>query len=180
MDCSEREKRFVKVYETYFSEVYRYVFVRTGLVSSAAEDIAQEIFLDVFRGFDRFKGLCSEKTWVMRIARNKVYDYYRRKTRKCFEIIGLDDESALQIPDVREDVQTLIESVADRNTVVACLKSLPEHYKMALLLKYADGRSIKEIAAITDKTCKSIDNTLQRAKQAFIKQYALYGAEDKI
>lgn len=180
MNYSEREQRFVKVYETYFSEVYRYVLIRTGLVPVVAEDITQEIFLDVFRGFDRFKGLCSEKTWVMRIARNKVYDFYRSKTRKCFETVGLDNETALQIPDEGQDVQILIESAAGQKTVFICLQSLPEHYKMALLLKYADGMSVKEIAAITDKTCKSIDNTLQRAKLAFIKQYALLEAEDKI
>ena len=72
MNRSEREQRFVKLYEAYLDEVYRYVWVRTGLHSAVAEDITQEIFLDVFRGFDRFKGLSSEKTWVMKIARNKV------------------------------------------------------------------------------------------------------------
>lgn len=178
MSCSEREQRFMKVYETYGSEVYRYVYIRTGFHPAAAEDMTQEIFLDIFRGFDRFKGLCSEKTWVMRIARNKIYDFYRKKARKCFETIGLDDETTLQIPDDTQNVQEMLESEADQKKVIACLESLPEHYKITLLLKYADGRSVKEIAAITDKTCKSIDNILQRAKMAFIKQYALFGAED--
>jgi RNA polymerase sigma-70 factor (ECF subfamily) len=180
MDCSEREQRFVKVYETYLGEVYRYVYIRTGLLTAVAEDITQEIFLDVFRGFDRFKGLCSEKTWVMRIARNKVYDFYRKKSRKCFEFLELDGDTAFEIPDRRQDIEALLDGEADKMMVLACLRSLPEHYKMVLLLKYVDGKSVKEIAAITDKTCKSIDNILQRAKHAFIKQYTLLGAEDKI
>ena len=180
MDRGERERRFVQLYESHFNEVYRYVFIRTGFHQALAEDISQEIFLDVFRGFDQFLGLSSEKTWVMRIARNKVTDFYRKKARACFETVGLDDQTAVEIPDDSQNLQTLLESDMDKIKVMRCLEFLPEHYRMALLLKYADGRSVREIAEIAGKTGKSIDNILLRAKQAFIRRYALLGVEDEI
>ena len=177
MSYSGKEQQFIKIYSTYIDEVYQYIFLRTGLEPTIAEDITQEVFLDVFKGFDKFKGLCSERTWVFKLTRNKVYDYYRKQYKQCLESICIDDETSAQISDSKQDIESFIEKAYESKCILECLNSLPQHYKITLLLKYVDGRSVKEIAAITDKSGKSIDNVLQRAKSAFIKHSRMIQVE---
>lgn len=178
MNSSDKEHAFVKIYHAHIDEVYQYVFLRTGLEPFLAEEITQEIFLDVFKGFDKFRGLCSERTWVFKITRNKVYDYYRKQYKQCLETICIDAEPSVQISDTKQDIEFFIQRSYKSKCTLECLNRLPEHYKIILLLKYLDGRSVKEIAHITDKSNKSIDSVLQRAKSAFRKQYRMIQVED--
>ena len=46
----EREQKFISVYHSYVNEIYQYVYLRTGMSKALAEDITQEIFMDVYRG----------------------------------------------------------------------------------------------------------------------------------
>ena len=62
----------------------------------------------------------------------------------------------------------------EREKVRDCLNGLPEQYKIALILKYIDEKTVKEIAAIVGKSPKAIESILQRAKNAFIKSYMKY------
>jgi len=180
MSSIDKEQRFIKAYNSYIDEIYKYVFLRTGLESVTAEDITQDIFLEVFKGFDKFKALCSERTWVFKIARNKVYDYYRKQYKQCMESISIEEGGTQQLCDPGQDVDQLIEKSFESKYVLECLNSLPQHYKITLLLKYSDGKSVNEIASIIDKSNKAIDNILQRAKLMFIKQYSIVRAKDKL
>ena len=51
---------------------------------------------------------------------------------------------------------------------------MPEQYKIVLVLKYIDGKTVKEIAVIVGKSPKAIESILQRAKNAFVKSYSKY------
>ena len=53
MGDGEKEQRFAALYAVYIDEIYRYVYLRTGLHQATAEDLTQEIFLDVFKGLER-------------------------------------------------------------------------------------------------------------------------------
>ena len=67
-DC---EQRFIAVYHEYISEIYQYVYLRTGFNQVTAEDITQEIFIAVYKGFSKFKGFCSMRTWIFKIAKKR-------------------------------------------------------------------------------------------------------------
>jgi RNA polymerase sigma-70 factor (ECF subfamily) len=170
MRVIEKEQRFTKIYNTYINEIYSYVHLRTGFERSLTEDLTQEIFIDVYKSFDKFKGLCSERTWVFKIARNKVFDYYRKQYSRSPES-SLETELSIQIDDPLQDVEAIIETSGTCKDISECMNNLPQHYKIALLLKYADGKKVNEIAAILDKSNKAIENILQRAKLMFIKEY---------
>jgi len=86
-----KEEKFISLYRAFVNEIYQYVFLRTGLDAALAEDITQDIFLDAFKGMGGFKGLCSNRTWIFRIARNKLYDFYRKQYRQKIELVGIND-----------------------------------------------------------------------------------------
>ena len=73
-----------------------------------AEDITQDIFMDVYRGMSGFKGLSSERTWIFKIARNKLNDFYRKQYRSKFEMVELDTILYEQLEDPTQDIQELM------------------------------------------------------------------------
>ena len=104
----EREQKFISVYHSYVSEIYQYVYLRTGMKKALAEDITQDIFMDVYRGMSGFKGLSSERTWIFKIARNKLNDFYRKQYRSKFEMVELDTILYEQLEDPTQDIQELM------------------------------------------------------------------------
>lgn len=165
----EKEQRFVAVYRCYVDEVYQFIYARSGFNPAIAEDITQDIFVDVLKGLDRFKGLCSERTWVFQIARNKLNDFYRKQYGREIETCGMDD--AGQVADPGQNMDLQMEKSFESRYVRECLDRLPPHYRITLLMKYADGKSIREIAEAAGKTPKAAESLLQRAREAFIKEY---------
>ena len=62
------EQKFISIYKAYVDEIYQYIFLRTGFDVSLAEDLTQDTFLEVYKSINRFRGLCSERTWVLQAA----------------------------------------------------------------------------------------------------------------
>lgn len=156
-----KEQRFIEIYNRYIDEIYQYIFMRIGFDVNLAEDITQDIFLYVYKGLNGFKGLCSERTWIYRIAKNKLADFYRKKYSQQEDILSEPEE----ILDGYMD--TAFEGIEVRE----CLKKLPDQYRIVLVLKYIDENSVKNIAEILGKSPKSVESMLQRAKVAFMKLY---------
>jgi RNA polymerase sigma-70 factor (ECF subfamily) len=171
MQETNKEKRFIDLYKSYIDEVYQFIDARSGYDSALAEDITQDIFLDVFRGLDKFKGLCSERSWIYKIARNKLTDFYRKQYGQTFEFCGMDE--ARQIYDPAQDIEMQMEKSFESRLIRKCLGTLPAHYRITLLMKYVDGKTVKQIAEIANKSLKATESLLQRAKEAFIKEYQL-------
>lgn len=174
---TERDKKFISVYQAHVDEVYQFVYLRTGANKSIAEDLTQEIFLEVYKGLSRFKGLSSERTWVFHITRNRLNDYYRKQYRSMFESVCIDDVLDDQLADTGQDTQENQIKSFEQETVRASLSALPKQYEIVLTLKYMDERNTKEIALLLGKSPKAIESLLRRAKDAFIKSYA--GIEEK-
>lgn len=174
----EREQKFISVYRSYVDEIYQYVYLRLGLNQSLAEDLTQEIFLDVYKGFSGFKGLCSERTWIYKITKNKLNDFYRKEYNPKFELVEMDDQLAEHLADPSQDIQSMIVKSFEQEKVRACLKGLLEQHRIVLILKYVDGKRVKDIAFIVGKSPKAIESILQRAKNAFIKSYKKYNEKE--
>ena len=107
-----KEEKFIALYRTYVNEIYRYIFLRTGLDAARAEDITQDIFLDVLIGLGRFKGLCTYRTWIFKIARNKLHDFYRKQYRQRTETVDINDALTEGLSDP-QDIEKVVESALE-------------------------------------------------------------------
>ena len=174
MAKNRKEDKFISLYKSFVDEIYRYVFLRTGLDTTLAEDMTQDIFLDVYKGLNEFKGLSSERTWVFKIAKNKLFDFYRKQYSQKVELVDIDDPLIDCLSDPRQDTEKLIESALESKTVYDCLNRIPGHYRIVLMLKYVDCKSIKQIAELLNKSPKAIESLLQRSRNAFIKENELF------
>jgi RNA polymerase sigma-70 factor (ECF subfamily) len=149
---------------TYADSVYSYVRRRITQ-PEAVEDIVQEAFLAAFQSMKSFRGEARLRHWLLGIARHKVEDYYRRRLREA-RWSDLEDELPL-----REAVVPLYEDQIDRaranERARRVLSSLPEAYALALMWRYFEDRTIREIASSTGKTEKAVERLLARAREQF-------------
>lgn len=144
---------------------YRFVMNRED-----AEDLAQEVFVEVYRSLDKFREESKLSTWIYRIAVTKSLDHLRRMKRKkrfssLKRIIGIDDP-AEDLPSSSSDnpEQTLAEK---ENLAVLqhALNALPENQKTAFLLSKQDGYSNSEIAEILQTSVSAVESLVHRAKK---------------
>jgi RNA polymerase sigma-70 factor (ECF subfamily) len=152
--------RFVAEYADY---VYSYVRHRLAPRGEAVEDVVQEVFLAALGSLSQFAGTSGLRAWLLGIARHKVEDYYRRQLRQPEPLDATDDGGPVA------DVP--MEEVIDRERLEAktriVLRQLPESYGVALLWRYWENRSVREMADTTGKTEKAIERLLARARARF-------------
>jgi RNA polymerase sigma-70 factor (ECF subfamily) len=150
---------------------YVYGYVRRRLMPRAelVEDLVQEILLAAWENLEAFRGDSSLRSWLLGIARHKVEDHYRKRLRE----VQIDDENESSF-DEPASAADLEEALAMRQTsqrTRETLEQLPEIYRVVLLWRYWEHRSLREIAAQTGRTEKAIERLLSRARTQFKKRW---------
>jgi len=149
-----------------------------GFVKDAeeAEDITQEVFIEVFRTVSNFREDSSLFTWMYRIAVSRSLDAIKRKKsikRAAFFEKRVNSEVAeyeienTESSTMRPD-QTL-EQHQQQIFIELSLAKLTENQRIAFVLSHQDGLSYKEIAQIMDKSLTSVESLIHRSKQALRK-----------
>jgi RNA polymerase sigma-70 factor (ECF subfamily) len=142
-----------------------------GLLQHAtdAEDIAQEVFIQVYRSVHQFKGESLLSTWIYRITVTKSLDFLRSKKRKkrfgfVYNLFGDDNKPAFDTGDFNHPgVQQ--ERKEEAAILFKLVDGLPENQRTAFLLNKVEELSYREIAAILNTSEPAVDSLLQRAKQ---------------
>jgi RNA polymerase sigma-70 factor (ECF subfamily) len=145
-----------------------------------AEDLAQEVFIEVYRSIGHFREDAELSTWIYRIAVNKSLDFVRKKKRKkrfAF-VLSLadfgDDEKELQLP-ASSNPQNDLEQKERIQILNQAIDSLPENQKAAITLSKYEGFSNKEIAEIMDTSVSAVESLVHRAKNNLHKKlYQFY------
>jgi RNA polymerase sigma-70 factor (ECF subfamily) len=142
---------------------------------SDAEDLIQETYLRAFRAFHQFEAGTNLKAWLYRILTNTFINSYRKKQREPQTVS--DDEledwylySKMAGPGAEPSAETaVIESLPDEE-VQEALASLPEQFRIAVLLADVEGFSYKEIAQITEVPIGTVMSRLHRGRKALEKR----------
>ncbi|HEX6400399.1 MAG TPA: sigma-70 family RNA polymerase sigma factor [Actinomycetota bacterium] len=145
---------------------------------SDAEDLLQETTLRAYRGFASFQEGTNLKAWLYRILTNSFINTYRKRQREPQVVEGPDDVDEWFLFDrlgsrsvERSAEEDVLENIPDAD-VKAALESIPENFRMAVLLADVEGFSYKEIAEITDVPIGTVMSRLHRGRKALEK--ALY------
>jgi len=147
---------FTELVEEYQHKVFKLVACVLGPYRDAdAEEVTQEVFLQVHRKAADFRGEAQFLTWLYAIARNRALD--RRK------------QARFRLPHVNEEVLNVVavaaEDVGRRMLIAQCLEALPELYRTLIYLYYWQGASIEEIAEYTGLVAGTVKSYLARARQ---------------
>lgn len=160
--------KFREVYDTYYPDVLRFV---RGFTKSQAdvEEIVQDVFINVFKNYDKFRGDASLRTWIMTIARNAVTDFWRKAQRHSDKgMINIDDVS----PDrLRSDAEAGPEARTEHSETLRqidhCLRQLPEPMRLVLVCRAVHSYSTLETAAILEWSGTRVRVTYGRALKKF-------------
>jgi len=150
----------VELCNAYFDRIYRLVFNQVDGDRDVAQDIAQETFLAAFKSAHRFRGQSKVYTWLYSIANRKVADFYRRRKRE-----GKHRADPLENQVSEAETDGTVESEETSKSIQQALSCLPLHYKQVLLLKYVEEMPVAEICQVMDRSSKSVEGLLTRARR---------------
>ena len=152
--------------------LYAYVRSRLAPRYDEVDDLVQEIFLAAWENLNRYQGSGLLRAWVMGIARHKVEDYYRARLRALEPIEDSHQDHLVSsvVPEFHEALEHE-EMEAKTRSVLA---SLPDPYRLALIWRYWEQASAREMALKTGKTEKAIERILARARAEFRERWS-YG-----
>lgn len=169
------EPAFKKLVET-----HRKLVVNTcyGMVQNRedAQDIAQDVFIEVYRNIQKFKGDSKLSTWLYRMAVNRSLNHIRdNKKNKWF--YSFEDEVAAkskqlqQLQSSKTD-QPAFELENKQRTLILheAINSLPENQKVAFTLSKYEELSYQEIAEVMNLSVSSVESLLFRAKKGLQKK----------
>jgi RNA polymerase sigma factor (sigma-70 family) len=161
------ETAFKTIVETWQDMVYN---MAVGIVQNTedAEDIAQEVFTQVYQSIHTFKGDSKFSTWLYRITSSKSLDHIRRsKRKKRFAVIqrlfGENNDIVIQPPDFQHP-GVVLDNKENAAILFKAIEKLPGNQKIAFILNKVEGLSYQEISEVMDTTVSSVESLLHRAK----------------
>lgn len=163
------EQAFKQLVENYQKLVVRTCF---GLVHNTedAEDIAQDVFIEVFRSIGQFRADSKISTWLYRIAVNRslnfIRDNKRRKWFWSFEDAAGKKNNQLEkiLPGSSENPEYKLENSQRAQFLHQSIDSLPQNQRIAFTLNKYDDLSYNEISEIMNLSVSSIESLIHRAK----------------
>jgi len=136
-----------------------------------AQDIAQDVFVEVFKSINKFKGDSKLSTWIYRITTNKCLEFIRKKnTKKRFAFLQSITGSAIPFDKTNYFTEMnhpgiLLENKELNTTLFKAINSLPESQTIVFTLHKIDGKSYQEVAEITNRSLSSVESVMFRAKK---------------
>ncbi len=152
------------VYDRYFPEVYRYVRYRIG-DETIAEDIASDVFVRLLEASRKKQGPQSNlRGWLIATASNAVNDHHRRNYRRPVEALSET------IPDGAPSIHTEVDLRERQHLVQRALARLTAEQQHVLALRFGQGYSLEETAAVLDKNINAVKALQFRALAALQRQ----------
>jgi RNA polymerase sigma-70 factor (ECF subfamily) len=168
------EGRFEQEAVPFMPEMYA-AALRMTRNRSDAEDLVQETFLRAYRGFAGFEEGTNLRAWLYRILTNAYINTYRKRQREPVTVSDdelpewwLYEKLGGEAMEASAEARVL-ESLPDED-VQEALASLPEQFRLAVLLADVEGFSYKEIAEILDVPMGTVMSRLHRGRRALEKR----------
>jgi RNA polymerase sigma-70 factor (ECF subfamily) len=160
------ENAFEQLVKKYQQSIFNVIYRHVGN-NDDAEDIAQEVFIKVWRHAKSFKGKSKFSTWLYRIVVNQCHDH-RHKSKHMAE--SLDDLMQKEVIPEALKYERNVELEGKTEIIRKTVEELPERQRIALILSQFEEKSYREIAQIMGTSLPSVESLIFRAKVALKKK----------
>lgn len=156
MDQDETKAYFLQIYDAYADDIYRFCYLK---VSSAevAQDLSQEVFTRFWQALREGTVMRSERALLYTMARNLVIDWYRKKKESSLD--ALSDQGIEFAGEGATDVMR----PAEMEEALRVVNELDEPSREALLLRFVEGLSPREIGSLSGESANAVSVRLNRA-----------------
>lgn len=144
---------FRELYDEALPVVYGYFFKRCGGRRDVAADLTQETFLSALQSLKKGAKVEARLPWVVAIARRRLVDHIRRRTRRDTHSVGEDE--VWVGPGWTSDTEVRLIEALDR---------LAYDHRLALILRYVDDLEVNEVAGLMGKSVRATESLLVRAR----------------
>lgn len=162
--------------ERYSARVYRLAFAVTRNAADA-EEVVQDVFLNIFRNVQTFQGRAALGTWVYRVTANAALNKRRGKRYEVETSLDAllptfkpdghrEGERAFVLADWSLTPESELLARETRATLERALEALPDRYRAVLVLRDVEGFSSEETAAALDESVPAVKSCLHRARMA--------------
>ncbi len=160
---------FDRLFERWAARVLRYL-ERMVRDAGAAEELAQEVFVRVFRARESYRPEARFSTWLYTIATRLALNELRRPHRRRPHDSADDEEGrGLRLAGELPSAESVAAARERGDAVDAALATLPERQRSALWLAAVEGRSYAEVAEMLDTSQKSVKALVHRARSALVR-----------
>ena len=167
---NEKPSAYNRLIETYQQKVFA-TCISFIPNKEDAEDVAQEVFLEVFKSIKKFKRNSKLSTWIYKITTNKCLEFIRkRNTKKRFALLKfrLGDETPSDKTKYFTEINhpgILLENKEVTANLFKAINNLPDAQRIVFTLAKIDDKSYQEIVEITGKSLSSVESLMFRAKK---------------
>lgn len=151
---------FAEIVECYQAPIQRYLFRLTGDYE-LARDLAQDTFIQAYKGILKTNSELSFRAWLYRIATNNAWQHRRRK--KLISFIPFNDHLETNTP--ANDIKT--DSMDEKIAIQEALNKVPEDQRTCLVLHLVEGFKYREIAETMEISEDAVRMRVARGKAAF-------------
>lgn len=166
------ERAFEEMVRLYQHKVYNLVYRMLGN-QHEAEDVAQEVFVTVFKAIGTFRGEAKFSTWLYRIAANHCKNRMKYLGRRFHKATGeLDEAAERELQEAQPSAMrphtdgpdAVLEGLELERTVQAGIAQLDEEHRVLVILRDVEDLSYEEIASITGLELGTVKSRLHRAR----------------
>ena len=157
---------YEKIIQKYQSKVFGLIYNMTKN-QNEIEDLAQEVFIKIYKNLGKFKGESSLYTWIYKITVNLCLDEMKKRKNVIYldEKIEVDDgEVNRELPSEDKSQEELYEEKELQEKLHNCINKLPEKQRVMIVLRDIKGFSYEEISKITDVKLGTVRSQINRAR----------------
>ena len=176
------ESAFKKLVDEWQDMVYN---TAVSIVQNAddADDITQEVFIQVYQSISSFKGESKFSTWLYKVTLSKALDHEKKKKRKkrfafVQTLFGNNNDEELH-PVEFDHPGVQLEKKQRANELFNALKQIPDKQRIAFTLHKLEGQSYQEVAEIMNTSLYAVESLMGRAKTNLKKALSKYYLDHK-
>ncbi len=154
---------FAELVLRYSAAVYAFCLRMTGCAEDA-EDLTQEVFLQLLRALPEARTDLPLRPWIFVIARNKCLDHLKRRRPLPFTRLSASETGALDVPDAALSPEERVERDGLQEAVQRAIAALPERYRAVVALRYTTDLTFGEIGQVLGLPENTVKTHFQRAK----------------
>jgi RNA polymerase sigma-70 factor, ECF subfamily len=145
-DAAGVQERVIAIYEAHRESIYRFL-VGHGLERAVAQEVTQDVFVDLFVALEKGIQVNSEEAWLYTVAGRAAVDYWRRERRPIWVEIDLDTNPAANLPSAESSPEAQAGNRERLCRLAAGVARLPKEQRFCIQLRM-QGLRYREIAKL--------------------------------
>jgi RNA polymerase sigma-70 factor (ECF subfamily) len=162
---------FGRLYERHIDGVYNYMVFRVG-DRSLAEDLTQDVFVNAYKGIGRLGSADRFEAWLMRIAHNRLRNFWREKSSRPVAAAEASDSALQSVSPLEAESAPASEATLEADEVLTAAAELTDLQQQVIALRFVAGLTILDTAAVMGRSTGAVKNLQHHALAALRRQLA--------